>query len=165
VYSLNAPAPGRLKRLVAELHPRLAGFDRVRERHSLVIKRFESDEYDRLYERTRRALAGAPAVEARATTIDAFEDPVRGPGPVVYVAVESPGLLAIHERLVDAFGAIPALEGPEYVPHVTLARGGSPEQAGELRALDIDHIEWTVSELVFYDAVHDERVSTVSLPL
>ena len=154
-----------MKRLAAELHPRLAGFERVRERPSLVCKRFESDEYDRLYERTRRALAGTPAVRARATTIESFEDPVRGPGPVVYLAIESPGLLAIHERLVEEFGAIAALEGAEYVPHITLARGGSTEQVRELRALDIDPIEWTISELVFYDAVHDERISTVSLPL
>jgi 2'-5' RNA ligase len=165
VYSLNVPAPGRVKRLAADLHPRLVGFERVRERHSLVVKRFAAEDYNRLYERARRALAGTPAVEARATTIDSFDDPVRGPGPVVYLAVESPGLFAIHERLVEAFGAIPDLEGPDYVPHVTLARGGSAEQVQELRALDIEPVEWTVSELVFYDAVHDERVSTVSLPL
>ena len=165
MYSLNVPVPGRVKRLAAELHPRLAGFERVRERHSLVVKRFESHEFDRLYERTRRALAGTPAVEARAPAIESFDDPVRGPGPVVYLAVESPGLVALHERLVQAFGAIPELEGPDYVPHITLTRGGSTERVHELRALDLEPIEWTVSELAFYDAVHRERVATVSLPL
>ncbi len=165
MYSLNVPVPGRVKRLAAELHPRLAGFERVRERHSLVCKRFESGEANRLYKRVRRALAGAPAVEAHAATIEWFEEPVRGPGPVIYLAVESPGLLSIHERLVEAFGAIPALEGPDYVPHVTLARGGSMERARELRALDIDPIEWTITELVFYDPIHNERISTLSLPL
>jgi 2'-5' RNA ligase len=165
VYSLNVPAPGRVKRLVADLHPRLAGFERVRERHSLVCKRFESAEYDRLYERMRRVLDGVPTVVARVTGIGVFENPVRGPGPVVYLVVSSPGLVAIHERLVGEFGAIASLEGEEYVPHITLARGGSADRAATLRALDIEPIEWTVSALQFYDATHDERVSTLSLPL
>ncbi|HET7325117.1 MAG TPA: 2'-5' RNA ligase family protein [Halococcus sp.] len=165
MYSLNVPVPGRLKRLAAELHPRLASFERVRERHSLVCKRFESGEPNRLYKRTRRALGNAPAFEARTARIESFENPVRGPGPVVYLAVESPGLFDIHDRLVEAFGAIPFLEGTEYVPHVTLARGGSTEQASDLCALDIEPIEWTVTELGFYDATHDELINTMSLPL
>lgn len=164
MYSLNVPAPGRLKRVAADLHPRLAGFERIREHHSLVLKRFESDEYDRLYERVRRTLAGAPAVEARVSAIECFDDPVRGPGPVVYFAVESPGLLALHERFVDAFEAIPALEGADYVPHVTLARGGSPEQVRTLRAAEFDPVEWTVSELSLWDSVHRESVTRLSLP-
>lgn len=166
MYSLNVPAPGRLERLAADLHPRLAGFERIRERHSLVLKRFESDDggYDRLYERVRRTLAGAPAVEARVSAIDCFADPVRGPGPVVYFAVESPGLLALHERFVDAFGAVPSLEGTDYVPHVTLARGGSAEQVRTLRAAEFEPVEWTVSALSLWDPVHRESVATLSLP-
>jgi 2'-5' RNA ligase len=165
MFSLNVPAPGRAKRLVAELHPRLAGFERVRERHSLVCKRFESEDYDRLSERVRRALDGTTPVEARVTGIDAFENPVRGPGPVVYLAVSSPELVAMHERLVDEFGAIAALEGDEYVPHITLARGASADRIAALRALAIEPIEWTAPELCFYDATRDERISTLSLPL
>jgi hypothetical protein len=165
VYSLNVPAPGRVKRLAADLHPRLSGFERVRERHSLVCKRFESAAYDRLAERVRRVLDGTPPVPARVTGIDTFDDPVRGPGPVVYLAVSSPGLVAIHERLVGEFGAIASLEGDEYVPHITLARGGSADRAEALRALAIEPIEWTISELNFHDVTHDERASTLSLPL
>ncbi len=165
MFSLNVPAPGRVERLAAELHPRLAGFERVRERHSLVCKRFECEEYDRLAERVRWVLDGAPAVVARVTGIETFDDPVRGPGPVVYLAIESPGLVAIHERLVEEFGALAALEGDEYVPHITLARGASTDRIESLLTLAIEPIEWTVSELYFYDATHDERVSTLSLPL
>ena len=165
MFSLNVPVPGRVKRVAADLHPRLVGFERVRERHSLVCKRFESTDYDRLSERARRALDGAPAVAARATDIETFEDPVHGPGPVVYLAVSSPGLVIIHERLVDEFGAIASLEGEEYVPHVTLARGGNADRIEELRALVDEPIEWTVSELHFYDARHDERAGTLPLPL
>ncbi|MGQ5515311.1 2'-5' RNA ligase family protein [Halococcus saccharolyticus] len=166
MYSLNVPVPGAIERLAAELHPRLVGFDRIRERHTLVCKRFEADDPapDRLFERARRALAGAPAVEARATGIDWFEAPVRGPGPVAYVAIESPGLHDLHRRLVAAFDPIPALEGDDYVPHVTLARGGSAERARDLATVEIEPIEWTVTELALHDARHGERVRTLSLP-
>jgi 2'-5' RNA ligase len=165
VFSLNVSAPGRVKRLAADLHPRLAGFERVRERHSLVCKRFECEEYDRLAERVRRVLDGSTPVGARVTGIETFDDPVRGPGPVVYLAVSSPGLVAIHERLVAAFGAIATLEGDEYVPHITLARGGSADRIESLRALAVEPIEWTISELHFYDATPDERVGRLSLPV
>jgi hypothetical protein len=165
VFSLNVAAPGRVKRLAAELHPRLAAFERVRERHSLVCKRFEHESYDRLSERVRRVLDGSPAVAARVTAIESFENPVRGPGPVVYLAVSSPGLVAMHERLVAEFGATPALEGDEYVPHITLARGAGRTGKTGLRALDIDPIEWTISELHFYDAAHGERVGSLPLGL
>lgn len=165
VFSLNVPAPGRVKRLAATLHPRLAGFERVRERHSLVCKRFESEDYAHLSERVRRVLDGTTSIEARVTGIEHFEEPVRGPGPVVYLAVASPGLVAIHERLVDTFGAIADLEGEAYVPHITLARGGSVDRAEALRSRTVDPIEWSISELRFYDAIHDERAGTLSLPV
>ena len=166
VYSLNVPIPGGIERLAATLHPRLVGFDRARERHTLVCKRFEAPVPDpeRLFERVRRALAGAPAVEARTAGIDRFAAPVRGPGPVVYVAIESPGLHDLHRRLVAAFDPIPDLEGDEYVPHVTLARGGSAERARELAAVDFEPIEWTVAELVLHDGRYGERVASLSLP-
>jgi 2'-5' RNA ligase len=169
VYSLNVPVPGRVERIATALHPRLVAFERVRERRSLVVKRFESDEYGRddyhrLAERVHRVLAGSPAFEARVAGIDCFEEPVRGPGPVVYLAVESAELSALHHRLVDAFGAIAALEGAAYVPHVTLARGGSVERAQALASREIDSVAWTVSELQLWDATHREVAGTVSLP-
>ncbi|GAA0473552.1 2'-5' RNA ligase family protein [Halococcus dombrowskii] len=154
-----------MKRLAATLHPRLAGFERARERHSLVCKRFESEDYAHLSERVRRVLDGTTSIEARVTGIELFEEPVRGPGPVVYLAVASPGLVAIHERLVDTFGAIADLEGEAYVPHITLARGGSVDRAEALRSRTVDPIEWSISELRFYDAIHDERAGTLSLPV
>ena len=67
-------------------------------------------------------------------------------------------------QAIEHFDAVPGLEGSEYVPHVTLARGGSAGAAEALRDVDIDPIEWVVPELVVYDAVHRERVSRVSLP-
>lgn len=164
MYSLNVPVPGQVKRLAVDLHPRLVEFDRVREHHSLVCKRFETEAYDRLYERVRRTLAGAPAFEMRVTGIEYFEEPIRGPGPVVYLAVESPGLRSLHDRLVETFGAVPDLEGSDYVPHVTLARSGSVEQANALETLNVDPVEWTVTDLTIEDHRHGERVATLSLP-
>lgn len=165
MYSLNVPLPGAVERLAADLLPRLAAFDRVRERRSLTLKRFEDDASPaRLRERLRPALADAPAVEARVGGIGVFERPVRGPGPVVYLAVESPGLHRLHRRLVGAFGAVPELEGDDYTPHITLARGGSNEAVAELAAVDVDPIAWTVSELELWSAEYREAVGSVRLP-
>ncbi|WP_338740599.1 2'-5' RNA ligase family protein [Haloplanus salilacus] len=171
MYSLNVPVPGRVERLAADLLPELTAFDRIRDRHSLVCKRFEADEdgYHRLRERLRDALSPAPAFEATVTGIDAFETPTHGPGPVVYLAVESPGLYDLHARLVEAFGAVDDdLEGEAYVPHVTLARGGDAAAVHDalvrLRGTDSDPVTWTVSELDLWSRTRREAAWTVSLP-
>ena len=170
MFSLNVPVPGSVARIASELRPALAGsgVDRVRDRHSLVVKRFEGDDersLPRLRERLRPALQGSPAFEARVARVDVFENPPRGPGPVVYLAVESHGLRALHDRLVDAFGAVDGLEGDDYTPHVTLGRGGAFD-ADTLAALScrFDPVTWTVSELVVYDSRYREPVARLSLP-
>jgi 2'-5' RNA ligase len=172
VFSLNVPVPGEVARVAGDLRPSLvdAGVDRFRDRHSLVVKRFEgaddgAESLPRLRERLRPVLRGQPAFEARVGAVDAFTDPPRGPGPVVYLAVESPGLGALHDRLVDRFGAVAGLEGDDYTPHVTLGRGGSVD-AATLAALSrrVDPVTWTVSELVVYDSRHREAASRLSLP-
>jgi 2'-5' RNA ligase len=165
VYSLNVPVPGEVERLAAELHPRLLAFDRIRDRRTLVCKRFEGERsLARLRERLREPLAGAPAFEVRVAGIDYFETPARGPGPVVYLAVESPGLLALHDRLCDAFGAIEGIEGDDYVPHVTLARGGSLDAATDLRTLEIEPVTWTASSVTLWNAKFRESAATIRLP-
>lgn len=167
MFSLNAPVPGEVKRLAGDLRTHLLPFDSVRESHTLVLKRLDDDAEggrDRIEGQVRRALAGAPAFDARVTGIDAFEEPTAGSGPVVYLGIESPGLWRVHERLVDRFGAVEGLEGADYTPHITLARGGSREAAERLAAKSIDTVTWTVSELQFFDARYRERLGTVSLP-
>ena len=171
VYSLNASIPGEAKRLASELFPRLVAFERVREEHTLLVKRFESAELDggkaelaTLGKRVRSALAGVSAFEVRVTGIDRFEQPARGPGPVVYLAIESTGLERLHRRLVAEFGAVGEIEGEAYTPHVTLARGGSIDAARELTAgVEIAPIEWTVSELRLFDPRDRETIGRVSL--
>ncbi|WP_411967605.1 2'-5' RNA ligase family protein [Haloferax sp. YSSS75] len=164
MYSLNVPVPGRVARLASDLFPYLAPFDRVRDRHTLVCKRFETSDPDHLRERLRQTLNGTPAFEAQITGIDFFERPPRGSAPVVYLSVESPGLEALHRRLVDEFGAIDGLEGDEYVPHVTLARGGEVADARAVASREIDPVEWSVSQLDLYDGKFRESVTSISLP-
>jgi 2'-5' RNA ligase len=170
VYSLNVPVPGEVERLAADLRPALLGFDSIRERHTLLCKRLgEAPEggTPRLREQVRTALAGAPAFEARVSGIDYFERPPRGEGPVVYLAVESPGLRDVHERLLDDFPAVEAFEGDDYVPHVTLARGGdreAVESARQLAEREVEPVTWTVNRLVLWDANYEETVAEFSLP-
>uniref|UniRef100_UPI00037835DB 2'-5' RNA ligase family protein n=1 Tax=Halarchaeum acidiphilum TaxID=489138 RepID=UPI00037835DB len=112
----------------------------------------------------KAALRGAPAFEARVSETGVFEEPARGPGPLVYLAVESPGLERVHRRLVAELGGVDGLEGDDYVPHVTLARDGSSRARERVRSHDFDPVTWTVEELELYDARHGERIETVSLP-
>lgn len=163
MYSLNVPVPGGVQRLAAELHPRLTAFDTVRERHTLVVKRLGDDSLARLRERLRPLLRDEPAFEARVTGVDFFERPTKGTGPVVYLAVESPGLVALHDRLCEAFDPIDGLEGDDYVPHVTLARGGSIADAEALADLDVDSVSWTVSALDLWSAEFREPAATLRL--
>ncbi|MUW15132.1 2'-5' RNA ligase family protein [Halorubrum sp. CBA1125] len=159
MFSLNVPLPPAVTDLAGDLHPKLEGFDRVRERHTLVCKRFGVDDVsDRvadhvadgvggpsadpprppkpdalaaLREALRPLLAGTDPFEVAVTGLDAFESPASGSGPVVYLAVESDVLVRLHRRLCAAYGAIEGIEGDGYVPHVTLARGGDPDASGE----------------------------------
>lgn len=168
MFSLNVPAPGAVSRVASDLRPLLvgAGVDRFRDRHSLVVKRFESTtSLPRLRERLRTALAGEPAFEIRVDGVATFENPPRGPAPVVYLTVESPGLHALHARLVATFGAVDGLEDDDYTPHVTLGRGGSFDAAALADcSAAVDPVTWTVSELVVHDSRAREAVARLSLP-
>ncbi|SDR31209.1 2'-5' RNA ligase family protein [Natronobacterium texcoconense] len=165
MYSVNVPVPGRVRTLANELYPELVGFDSVRDTHSCLLKRLgDADHVAQLQHRAHRALEGTPAVEATITGIDYFEDPPLGSAPVVYLAVESPGLEKIHDDLTDTFDVIEGLEGADYVPHVTLARGGDAATATRLADREIDPVTWTVSELEFWDGSYKLPVSRVSLP-
>lgn len=170
MFSLNVPVPGAIHQRINELQPQLVGCEMVREEHTLVLKRFPeidgepTTQLARLQERLRPVLSETPAVEASVRGIETFEQPARGEGPVVYLAVESPGLEQIHQTLTDAFGAVPELEGEAYVPHITLGRGGSPQTIDQLQATAFEPISWTVSELVIWDAQYGEPASRYGLP-
>lgn len=166
-YSLNVPVPGRVAAIGEDLRPALSPFASVQDRHTLVLKRLSEAGREGLETRVRQALAGAPAFEARVQGIGAFEEPVAGPAPVVYLAIESPGLIQVHEQLCERFDPVLGIEGDDYVPHVTLARGGGADAMAaldRLRARDVDPVTWTIGELLFWDAGHDEVTGRVSLP-
>ncbi|ESP87748.1 2'-5' RNA ligase family protein [Candidatus Halobonum tyrrellensis] len=167
MYSLNVPVPGAVRRLAADLAPDLAAFESVRDRHTLVVKRFDGEaSLARLRERARPLVAGVAPFEARVTGVDAFETPVYGDGPVVYLAVESDGLREVHERFVAEFGAVEPLEGDDYTPHVTLARGRAGPDAGaalsRLRDREVD-LSWTVDELGIWSREYREIAARLPL--
>ena len=167
MYSLNVPVPGEVERIAEELRPALLGFDSIRERRGLVCKRLGDEPPGgpaRLREQVRTALAGAPAFELQVTGIDYFAHPPLGEGPVVYLAVESPGLRRVHDRLVAEFSVVEEFEGDDYVPHVTLARGGDVEAARRLAEREIEPVTWTANRLVLWDADYEEQVAEFSLP-
>jgi 2'-5' RNA ligase len=155
-------------RVAADLRPALTGFERIREDHSILLKRlghYDPADVAPLADRLRRALRGTGPVAAQVTGVDFFEAPPSGSAPVVYLTVESPGLYAIHHHLVETFGAIDGLEGEDYTIHVTLARDGDETMARRLAEREIDPVTWTVGELRLYDATHGERVRRLSLPV
>ena len=168
MYSLNVPVPTRVASAASEVARELPQA-RIRNRgeHTLGVKRLASDQgaqYSRIEARTRELLAGQPPFEAQISEIGVFENPPVGTAPVVHFVVESPELRALHDRLVEQFGIVDGeIEGENYSPHVTIARGGSIEMA-ERVAGDIEPVNWSVTELIFWDATHDQSVSTVSLP-
>lgn len=180
--------PPGVARLAADLHPKLSGFDRVRERHTLVCKRFGVGDVrsgeggkdgggidqdvpsreaavDRLRERLQRPLAGSDPFEVAVTGVDVFDAPRSGSRPVVYLAVESDELIRIHQRLCAAFDAVEGIEGDEYVPHITLARGGNPEPGAiaDLVDAEFDPVRWRVHALDVWDPEYREVAATVDL--
>ena len=161
MYSVNVPVPADVSRLARGFASEL--FDATaRDRHTLVVKRFDAiDDHASLARRVRTELAGTPPFALRLTGIEAFDPPTTGRGPVVYLAVESPALLDLHHTLCDRFGAIEGLEGDEYVPHVTIARGGD---AHRLVGRSVE-FEWVADALIVWSARYDEPTERISLPV
>lgn len=170
MYSLNVPVPGEVHAVAMELRSALADVDQLREDLTLVAKRLPVDDpsdFPPVHERTLEALDGAVPFEVRIDGIGTFEEPVTGPAPVIYLAVESPGLMRIHERMIEEFEAIPNFEGDEYVPHITLGRGGdvSRSRLDELRSREVERVSWSVDRLNFWDPRRGVPIGEVRLPV
>jgi len=178
MYSLNVPVPPAVDRVAEDLRPRLLAFESVRERRSMVCKRFGPGAVGpptgsppprervvaELRQELRPVLADVEPFEVTITGIDHFAEAITDPSPVVYLSVESPGLRAVHARLCERFGAIEEFEGDDYSPHVTLARGGTIDDAERLAELSVEPVTWTVDELQLYDPKYLERAASISLP-
>jgi 2'-5' RNA ligase len=169
VYSLNVPVPSGLARLASDLAGQVPGAQaRARGEHTLLVKRLGAGEAGGvapLVERARTAVAGAEPFPVDVTGVDYFAEPETGTGPVVYLAVESPPLVALHRRLCDAFEPVAHLEGEAYVPHITIARGGERAAAERLAARDIEPRRFEVTELVVWDAERGLATTRLSLPV
>jgi len=183
VFSLNVPLPPAVGDLATDLHPKLSGFDRIRERQTLVCKRFgvddvagdgrdrprppKSEAVETLCRDLRGLMSGTVPFEVSVTGVDAFEAPASGSGPVVYLVVESDELVRLHRRLCAGYEAIEGIEGDEYVPHVTLARGGDSDAADEIvdriRRIEVEPIRWRVHALDLYDPEFREVTATIKV--
>lgn len=166
MFSLNVPIPGQVARLATDLARTMpSATPRQRGEHTLVAKRLTTDDTPPtvVEARAREVLADQPPVAARIAGVDWFETPTSGPGPVVYLTVESPGLIALHERLCETFDPVPEVEGDDYTPHVTIARGGDSGVARGLLDREIEPIEWVIDELAFYDAERHLESGRVAL--
>lgn len=160
MYSLNVPVPPAVARLARGLASER--FDATpRDRHTLVVKRLGDGDPHSLAHQLRDALAGTPPFAIRLTGVEAFDTPTTGRGPVVYLAVESSALVELHRTLCERFDPVEGIEGDEYVPHVTVARGGD---AGGLVGRSVE-FEWTADALVLWSARYDEPVERISLPI
>ena len=140
---------------------------RSRGRHTLGVKRLGGEgpsDYPRLEARTREILAGTTPFDVRITGIEVFEQAPVGSSPVIHLAVESGALRALHTELCAEFEPVDEIEGDGYSPHVTIARGGDLSAAQRMAEREIDTMEWTVDELVFWDSDRIKQVSGVSLP-
>jgi hypothetical protein len=159
VYSLNAPVPASVARLASGLAADLLDAT-VRERHTLVVKRLGADGPGKLADAVREVVEGTEPFAARATAVEVFRDPPTGPAPVAYLRVASPGLERLHRRLCERFDAVEEIEGDEYVPHVTVARGGDAHRL-EGRGVDAG---WTVDRLHVRTGTSDEPMESIALP-
>lgn len=161
MYSCNVPVPPEISRLARGLASSCLEAT-PRDRHTLVVKRLGDGDPATLARRVRDELGGTPPFEARIDGADAFHDPPVGRGPVAYLRIDSPPIVEIHRRLCGAFDPIDGLEGDEYVPHVTIARGGD---ADRLIGREFDPVTWTVEALSIWSADYDEEVERLSLPV
>lgn len=164
MYSLNATVPGTVEALAGELRGELLAFETVRDDRSMLIKRLgELTSVPRHAKLLRQRLTDIGPITATVTGIDFFAAPPVGPGPVVYLAVDSPQLDAIHTRLVETYGAVHQLEGPEYTMHITLARGGSEAAARRLTERSIEPVSWTITELLLMRNAGTEVIDRIDL--
>lgn len=168
MYSLNAPVPGAAVTYRHELEELLGRFDSVRDPLTLVIKRFgdrDTSALPALKQAVGENLQQWGPIEAAITGIDVFVDPPGGLGPVVYLAVQSPGLKTLHGHLNDQFGTVdPSIEGDHYVPHITLARGGDRIDIEAVTEVEMPREEWSIEELMLWSSRDEAPVKRYSLP-
>ena len=164
MYSLNVPVPSHVAALAAQIAAQIPGArPRRRGEHTLVVKRLGTTDPHRLSARAREAVSGVQPFEIRVDRVEQFSAPPTGSAPVVYLAVDSREIAALHERLLAEFSPAEEIEGAAYVPHVTVARGGD-EDVVEQATGAVEPVAWTVTELVVWDGTYQEPIERIALP-
>nr|WP_233265082.1 2'-5' RNA ligase family protein [Halomarina oriensis] len=159
---MNAPIPADVETVARELQADLPEGCRPRDRLTLVVKRVGEGETDHreLAGRAREALSGASASHARLGGVGTFGDEN---GPVVHLRVESPDLERLHRRLCRSFDPVPDIESENYVPHVTLGRGGDAGAGTSFCEREVEPVEWQVSDLLLWSNRWREPVTSLAL--
>ena len=150
MWSLNVSMPQNIVRAIKEVTLGVSGWEEICEDPTLVIKRFEKGDVDGHVEsEIRLLLEGVEPFDIEIGNLERFDVAERGSSPVLYLEVKSPGMKALHETLVDVFGSVKGVEGENYIPHITIARGGSGDYI-EFDGLSCD-TEWTVEMLELWN--------------
>lgn len=161
MYSCNVPVPPKVARLARGLATDCIEAT-PRDRHTLVLKRLGERDPDALSRRIRETLEGTPPFEVRTAGVELFREPTTGRGPVAYLRIESPALFRLHETLCSVTDPIEGLEGDDYDPHVTIARGGDADRLAG--AETGGSITWTVDSLLVWAGPYGEPTARISLP-
>ena len=124
MWSLNAMIPRKIAEMIHSFGPELNGWEEINTDHTLVIKRFQETNLREGFESEMRLLLEkTDAFEIRIKGMDIFSSVPKGSSPVLYIEIESKDLRKIHGELIDVFGVVEGLEGKDYIPHITFARG------------------------------------------
>lgn len=161
MYSCNVAVPSGVSRLARGLASDCRSAT-PRDRHGIVLKRLGDGTPATLVRRIRAELSGVGPFEVQVSEIGLFRSPPMGPGPVAYLRVDSPRLVELHRELCAAFDPVEGIEGGDYTPHLTIARGGD---ADRLAGRTVEPRRWTVESLSVGSAADDGASERISLPV
>ena len=162
MWSLNVSIPQNIVRAIEEVALGVRGWEEICEEPTLVIKRFEKRDLDgHVKSEIRFLLESVEPFGIEIENLERFDVAEKGSSPVLYLEVKSPEVKALHETLVDVFGSVEGVEGENYIPHITIARGGSGDYT-VFSGLSCD-TGWTVEMLEFWDRGERKKRSKIIL--
>ena len=162
MWSLNVSMPQNIVRAIREVALGASGWEEICEDPTLVIKRFEKvDVSGHVESEIKLLLESVEPFDIEIGNLERFDVAERGSSPVLYLEVKSPGMKALHEILVDVFGSVKGVEGENYIPHITIARGGG------VRDVDFSGFSgptiWTAETLEFWNRDKRKKKNKVIL--
>ncbi len=162
MWSLNVSIPQGIVRAIEEMAPVSRGWEEIVEEPTLVIKRFEKEDLDgHIESEIKFLLENVEPFTVEIGNLEMFEVADRGTSPVLYIEVKSIGMKLIHETLVSVFGCVKGVEGENYIPHITIARGSG------VKNIDFSDFSgptwWTAKTLEFWDGDKRKKKNQVML--